>query len=55
MMLSGAEKNTDKLSLMTAPQNIAEVVIWLDQLLANTPAVTPLLTTQVLDQPKNNK
>ncbi len=53
--LSRAEKNTDKLPLLKAPNNIVEVIVWLDQLLANTPTATPLLTTQVLDQPKNNK
>lgn len=36
-----------------APRNIAEVIVWLDKLIANEPISTPLLTTQVLEQPKS--
>ncbi len=36
-----------------APRNIAEVIVWLDKLIANEPTSTPLLTTQVLEQPKS--
>jgi len=38
-----------------APNNISEVIAWLDELIADTPESLPLLTTQVLNQPKNNK
>lgn len=33
-----------------APHNISEVMVWLDELIANAPAATPLLTTQMLDK-----
>jgi len=36
----------------SAPHNIAEVVDWLDRLIATAPQPTPLLTTQILDKPK---
>ncbi|WP_296194860.1 MULTISPECIES: hypothetical protein [unclassified Psychrobacter] len=36
----------------SAPHNIAEVVDWLDRLIATAPQSTPLLTTQILDKPK---
>ncbi|WP_423813284.1 hypothetical protein [Psychrobacter sp. 219-2-C] len=36
----------------SAPHNIAEVVDWLDRLIATAPQPTSLLTTQILDKPK---
>lgn len=36
----------------SAPHNIAEVVDWLDRLIATAPQPTTLLTTQILDKPK---
>ncbi|TXD96863.1 hypothetical protein ES754_07470 [Psychrobacter frigidicola] len=44
------KKNT--IATMEAPKNIPEVIVWLDKLIANNPTPTPLLTTQILDQPK---
>ena len=35
------------------PSTIAEVIVWLDKLIANEPSSTPLLTKQVLQQPKS--
>ena len=43
---------TDNLERMEAPTNIAEVIVWLDKLLANAPTATPLVTAQILEQPK---
>lgn len=40
------------LETMKAPTNIAEVINWLDQLIANAPEPTPLLTTQILEKPQ---
>ena len=45
---------TNLLDSMDAPNNIAEVIIWLDKLLANAPVPTPLVTAQILEQPKSN-
>lgn len=45
-------ENQNNLQTMAAPKNISEVIDWLDQLIANAPTPTPLLTTQVLDKPK---
>lgn len=42
----------DSNDTIKAPSNIAEVIIWLDNLLANAPKSTSLLTAQVLEQPK---
>ena len=41
------------LEIMKAPSDIPEVIAWLDQLIANTPKPTPLLTTQILDKPQS--
>lgn len=49
------DASANRIAAMKAPNNIKEVIDWLDQLLANTPTSTPLLTTQVLDQPKTDK
>lgn len=43
---------TDGLDSMATPTNIAEVIVWLDKLLANAPTPTPLVTAQILQQPK---
>lgn len=40
------------LETMKAPSDIPEVIDWLDQLIANAPKPTPLLTTQILDKPQ---
>lgn len=40
------------LETMKAPSNIPEVINWLDQLIANAPKPTPLLTTQILEKPQ---
>ncbi|WP_296243017.1 MULTISPECIES: hypothetical protein [unclassified Psychrobacter] len=45
-----AHKNN--IQTKSSPNNIAEVIDWLDQLIANAPKPTPLLTTQILDKPK---
>ena len=46
----GADNN---LETMHSPNDIPEVITWLDQLIANAPKPTPLLTTQILDKPQN--
>ena len=47
-------KGTDNnLETMQSPNDIPEVIAWLDQLIASAPKPTPLLTTQILDQPQN--
>lgn len=46
-----ATANSTDTSVMDPPNTIGEVVIWLDELINNTPTTTPLLTTQILDQP----
>ena len=38
---------------MTSPSDVPEVIAWLDQLSANAPKPTPLLTTQILEKPQN--
>ncbi|MDN5566022.1 MAG: hypothetical protein L0G25_04395 [Psychrobacter sp.] len=43
----------NRLDNMPAPNNIAEVVVWLDRLLASAPTPIPLVTAQVLQQPNN--
>lgn len=44
---------TNRLDNMPAPNNITEVIVWLDQLLANIPTPIPLVTAQVLEQPNS--
>ena len=41
-----------RLGTMAAPSDIPEVIAWLDQLIANAPKPTPLLTTQILNKPQ---
>ena len=43
----------ERLNSMQAPKNIAEVIMWLDQLLANAPTPIALVTAQILEQPNN--
>ncbi|MGO2340959.1 MAG: hypothetical protein ACTH5M_10240, partial [Psychrobacter sp.] len=43
--------NENDLQTKSAPTDISEVLDWLDQLIAKAPKPTPLLTTQVLDNP----
>ncbi len=47
-----AETKANDSATMKVPENIAEVIVWLEQLSANTPTAIPLLTMQVLDQPQ---
>ena len=49
-----ASASTDQASTVTmgAPNTIAEVIAWLDKLIASPPTVTPLMTTQILEQSK---
>ncbi|MBE0407231.1 hypothetical protein ACT3TI_10220 [Psychrobacter sp. AOP22-C1-22] len=51
-----ADKNAknlvNNLAVTQAPEDISEVVDWLDQLITNAPKPTPLLTTQILDKPQ---
>ena len=52
---SAVENKNDlakNLETMKAPSNIAEVINWLDQLIANAPKPTSLLTTQILEKPQ---
>lgn len=42
----------DSQMAIESPNNIQEVVTWLDKLIADAPKPTPLLTIQVLDNPK---
>lgn len=44
--------NKDKAETKSSPNDITEVIDWLDRLIANAPKPTPLLTTQILDKPK---
>lgn len=44
--------NKDKAQTKSSPNDITEVIDWLDRLIANAPKPTPLLTTQILDKPK---
>lgn len=44
--------NESSLQTNAAPTNVSEVINLLDQLIANAPKTTPLLTTQVLNKPQ---
>ena len=44
--------NESSLQINAAPTNVSEVINLLDQLIANAPKTTPLLTTQVLNKPQ---
>lgn len=43
------DSSSQRLETMTAPTTITEVIAWLDQLIANAPTTTPLMTTQILE------
>ncbi len=45
-----AIESRNDMSTIQAPSNIAEVIVWLDKLIANAPIPTSLSTTQVLEQ-----
>ena len=45
--------NKDKVQTKSSPNDITEVIDWLDRLIANAPKPTPLLTKQILDKPKH--
>ena len=47
-----ASDQTANITMMQAPNNLAEVINWLDQLIAEAPKPTALLTTQVLAKPQ---
>lgn len=47
------EPSEYNLETIGSPSTIAEVIVWLDKLIANEPTSTPLLTKQVLEQPKS--
>ena len=44
--------NKNRAQTKSSPNDITEVMDWLDRLIANAPKPTPLLTTQILDKPK---
>ena len=44
--------NKDKVQTKSSPNDITEVIDWLDRLITNAPKPTPLLTKQILDKPK---
>ena len=41
--------NAADLDTMPAPTNIAEVIVWLDQLVVNAPTPTPLVSAQIVE------
>ena len=48
---NNASASTDPVdTIMAAPTTIAEGIAWLDKLLASPPTVTPLATTQIIEQ-----
>ena len=47
-----ATKDKNKVQTKSSPNDITEVIDWLDRLIANAPKPTPLLTKQILDKPK---
>ena len=44
--------NKDEVQTKSSPNDITEVIDWLDRLITNAPKPTPLLTKQILDKPK---
>ena len=44
--------NKDKVQTKSSPNDITEVIDWLDRLITNAPKPTPLLTKQILGKPK---
>ena len=49
---NSTSSNNGKVQTKSSPNDITEVIDWLDRLIANAPKPTPLLTTQILDKPK---
>ncbi|WP_288996546.1 hypothetical protein [uncultured Psychrobacter sp.] len=47
-----ASDQTANITMMQAPNDVAEVINWLDQLIVEAPKPTALLTTQVLAKPQ---
>lgn len=47
-----ADKKNQYSETMNAPKDVSEVILWLDELIANAPTPTTLLTNQILDNPK---
>lgn len=47
-----ATKDKNKVQTKSSPNDITEVIDWLDRLITNAPKPTPLLTKQILDKPK---
>ncbi|MDV2859427.1 hypothetical protein R0I52_01725 [Psychrobacter sp. CAM01] len=47
-----ASDQTANITMMQAPNDVAEVINWLDQLIVEAPRPTALLTTQVLAKPQ---
>ena len=47
-----SDQTPPNLANMDTPKSLSEILTWLDQLIAAAPTPTPLLTTQILDQPK---
>ena len=47
-----ASDQTVNITMMQAPNDVAEVINWLDQLIVEAPKPTALLTTQVLAKPQ---
>ena len=45
-------KDKNKVQTKSSPNDITEVIDWLDRLITNAPKPTPLLTKQILDKPK---
>src|SRR5690606_17056375 len=45
-------KDKNKVQPKSSPNDITEVIDWLDRLITNAPKPTPLLTKQILDKPK---
>ena len=45
-------KDKNKVQTKSSPNDITEVIDWLDRLITNAPKSTPLLTKQILDKPK---
>lgn len=47
-----SDQTPANLANMDTPKSLSEILIWLDQLIDTVPTPTPLLTTQILDQPQ---
>ena len=49
---TASTKDKNKVQTKSSPNDITEVIDWLDRLITNAPKPTPLLTKQILDKPK---